>query len=234
MRQIAPGLKMLPKTWGCNIYVIDEDPLTFIDAGFPLDARALKKYLRSVENRNPPTLVATHCHLDHMGSMARLKESFGARVYAHELDGPVMEGARPYTRFRLDPVRAAYYRLLGPLYPYEYVEVDVTVLEGDVIEAFGGLEVVHVPGHTEGSIALFQPERRMLFTGDTIRNENGVLDGPPPQFTADLGLAFEGIADKIMTLDFDMLLPGHGEPVVGGARDLVGALVKSRMEGSAH
>ena len=77
---------------------------------------------------------------------------------------------------------------------------------------------------------LFQPESRLLFSGDTIRNESRVLDGPPPQFTPDLDGAFEHIEDRVMTLDFDTLLPGHGDAILTGARDAVGRMLDERKK----
>ncbi len=217
MIEVVPSIKMLPKTWGCNVYLSESGRGALIDGGFPMDTRRVAAAL-SRARPIPEVLVATHCHLDHMGTLAELKDRFGSTVAAHRADAPVMEGTEPYRLFKLDPLRAAYYRVLAPLYRYRYVGVDRLLEEGDVLE---GLEVIHVPGHTEGSIALFDPVARALFSGDSIRNEKGVLDGPPPQFTPDLDLALDSIRDKILPLDFEVLLPGHGDPLVGGARDAV-------------
>ena len=70
----------------------------------------------------------------------------------------------------------------------------------------------------------------MLFTGDTIRNEDGVLEGPPPQFTPELEAAFEKIEEKVMPLDFDIILPGHGDPVMSDAREAVGRMLDERRQ----
>lgn len=223
MREVFPGVFMLERTWGCNVYVLRGDGVSLVDAGFPLDGRRIVKAL----DRSPPsTIIATHYHIDHIGPMARLKHRYGAVVAAHSLDAEVMEGAAPYEVYKLDPLRAAYYRLLSPLYRYEHVGVDLRLEEGNVIPAFGGLVVVHLPGHTAGSVALYQPDRRLLFSGDTIRNERGVLEGPPPQFTPDVALALGKIREKILPLEFDALLPGHGRPLLRGASEAVAAMVE--------
>lgn len=228
--EVVPDVFALQKTWGCNVFIIAGAELSLVDAGFPLDSRALARALCEMDPRGPSRLIATHCHLDHMGSMARIKERFGSTVAAHADDAGVMEGTVPYPTYKLDPARTIYYKLLRPLYPYEYVTVDMRLGDGDVLDVLGGLEVVHVPGHTPGSVALYQRERRLLFTGDTVRNERGVLEGPPPQFTPDIDLAFEGIARRLANLDFDTLLPGHGEVIVSGGRD---ALVRM-LDGPAR
>jgi glyoxylase-like metal-dependent hydrolase (beta-lactamase superfamily II) len=230
--EVVPDVLKASHTWGCNVYMITSPGLAFIDTGFPLDARTLKDWAASVDPEGPEWLVATHCHLDHTGSMHRLKEAFGSRIAAHEDDAGVMEGTVPYMKFKLDPLHAVYYKVLSPLYPFEYVDVDRRLSDGDVLDLLGGLEVVSVPGHTDGSIALYQRERRLLFTGDTIRNEGGVLDGPPPQFTPRMDEAFDGIERRLMTLDFEVLLPGHGDPITAGAREAVGRMLDARGRGT--
>lgn len=226
MRKLLPGVFMLDRTWGCNVYLLadrDRGPV-LVDAGFPLDAR---RVFKAIGGTRPSLVVATHYHIDHVGTMARVKARFGAPVSAHSLDAEVMEGTEPYQVYRLDPLRAAYYRLLAPLYRYEYVSVDLRVEDGDVLPE-GGLRVVHLPGHTSGSIALYEPGRRMLFSGDTLRNERGVLDGPPPQFTPDIEQSFRGIREKLLPLDFEVLLPGHGEPVLAGAGEALMEMMEKR------
>ncbi|MBU1672109.1 MAG: MBL fold metallo-hydrolase [Actinobacteria bacterium] len=221
MIEVVPSIRMLPRTWGCNVYLSASGRGALVDGGFPLDTRRVTRAVSRMPSP-PGVLVATHCHLDHMGTLAELKERFGSVVAAHGEDAPVMEGSRPYPMFKLDPLRAAYYKVLSPLYRYRYVVVDRVLEEGDIVE---GLRVIHVPGHTEGSIVLYDAVAGALYSGDCIRNENGILDGPPPQFTPDMDLAFDCITEKILPLDFEVLLPGHGEPLVGGARDAVEGMV---------
>lgn len=223
MKEPVPGVLMLERSWGSNIYMIAGERPVVIDAGFPLDERRI---LKSLDGASPGMLVATHYHIDHVGPMARLKRRFGCAVAAHECDAAVMEGTKPYQVYKLDLLRTVYYKVLAPFYPYENVSVDVRMGEGDVLDVLGGLEVIHLPGHTEGSVALYQRERGILFTGDTIRNERGVLEGPPPQFTPGLDESFENIRRKVLELDFEVLLPGHGDALTQGARDAVEKMMR--------
>ncbi len=223
-REILPGLEMVRSTWGSNVYLIDNGrDLSLVDAGFPMDFRKITKHL--VRRGSIPgdlgLMIATHYHVDHMGSMQKLKEISGARVAAHEEDALYMEGSRPYEVFKIDFFRTLYYGALRPLFKYRYVEVDISLREGSCLDLLGGLEVIHVPGHTRGSILLYGEKEGILFSGDTVRNEKGRIEGPPPQFTPDLGLAWKGLVDKIFGLDFRALLPGHGDPILEGAKEMV-------------
>jgi glyoxylase-like metal-dependent hydrolase (beta-lactamase superfamily II) len=218
----VPGVLMLQKTWGSNIYLIPGRSTTLIDAGFPLDERRI---IKALDETGLGMIVATHYHIDHVGTISALKRRFGTEVAAHTTDAAVMEGKVPYRVYKLDPLRTVYYKVLSPLYKYEFVEVDTHLEEGSLLDVLGGLEVIHLPGHTEGSIGLYQPDRGILFSGDTIRNERNVLEGPPPNFSVDVREAFTNLEEKLLKLDFDVLLPGHGEPVLGGARRAVERLL---------
>lgn len=227
MKEVIPGVSAVERTRGSNVYLVDGDPAALIDAGFPLDAGRVMHQLRKNHRSQPNLLVATHYHIDHVGSVRTLKEALGATVAAHEADADVMEGRVPYQRFKVDALRTIYYSALAPLFRYENVLVETRLSEGDVLGSLGGLEVIHVPGHTAGSIMLYQAKRGILFSGDTLRNEKGVLQGPPPEFSPGIDEAFWHIKKKILNLDFETLLPGHGAAVLGNARVKIEQMMKS-------
>ena len=227
MKEVVPGVFMVDRTQGSNVYLAVGESAALVDAGFPMDSKRILRQLRKSDDGCPGLLVLTHYHIDHMGSARVLKDAFGASVAAHEADADVIEGTSPYDRFKVDVLRTLYYRALAPLFRYENVMVETRLSDGDVIDTLGGLEVIHVPGHTAGSIMLFQEKKGILFSGDTLRHENGVLQGPPPEFSPGVDEAFWHIKEKVLRLDFDVLLPGHGEPVVEGARARVEQMMRN-------
>jgi glyoxylase-like metal-dependent hydrolase (beta-lactamase superfamily II) len=110
--------------------------------------------------------------------------------------------------------------------PYK---VDRALLDGDTVEALGKLHVFHLPGHTPGSIALYQLERRILFCGDVLFNANplsnkGGLRLPPRVFSLDMVQAEES-ARKLADLPIDVLCSGHGDPILEGARGKIRRVV---------
>lgn len=228
MREVYPGVYMMKRTWGSNVYVLPGGNPAMIDAGFPVDRRRIAKRLAGFSSDDRWLLVATHYHLDHIGSMKWISESFDTTIAAHAVDATVMEGSRPYDTFKLNLLQTVYSNALFPLFKYQYVTVDRKLEEGDVLDTLGGLEVIHIPGHTPGSIALFQKDRGILFSGDTVRNEKGVVEGPPPQFSAAPEESFTNIREKLLSLEFEVLLPGHGDPIIGGARDDVIRMMSRR------
>ncbi|HXW95302.1 MAG TPA: MBL fold metallo-hydrolase, partial [Nitrososphaerales archaeon] len=81
--------------------------------------------------------------------------------------------------------------------------------EGDTV---GRLAVFHTPGHTPGSISLYDRQDRVLFVGDTARYVKGKLEGPPPRFTPHMDQAKASI-ERLSSLDFEVMLSGHGQPL---------------------
>jgi glyoxylase-like metal-dependent hydrolase (beta-lactamase superfamily II) len=84
----------------------------------------------------------------------------------------------------------------------------------------GRLTVIYTPGHSEGSISLMDSERKVMFAGDAIRFMDNKLTGPPEQFTLDMNKAKESIR-KISMFDFDIMLSGHGQPLMTNASQKV-------------
>lgn len=137
-------------------------------------------------------IISTHRHWDHIGDNAAVSEATGAQVAAHLLDRHGLENPQPFMApFPIPPSIPA-----------------VDLAEGSQIR-FGDitLEVLHTPGHTEGSVCLLSKSERLLFTGDTLfAGAWGRTDLP--------GGSEERMVEslsRLSGLDDDLrVLPGHG------------------------
>jgi glyoxylase-like metal-dependent hydrolase (beta-lactamase superfamily II) len=89
--------------------------------------------------------------------------------------------------------------------------VDTVVRDGDVLPYMGGLQVIHTPGHTPGSISLLLAKSGVLIVGDTIINNKDRLSRPLP-LRADRDES-ERSLQKLAQLDFDVYCFGHGPPL---------------------
>ncbi len=205
--------------------MVVNDELALIDTGF---SRSTKKIIRFIEqdlHRSPSelkTIVLTHSHYDHVGSAYQLRERTGARVAAHPKDAGYIEGT-----MRPAPPKGGLGILIALLSPFvraKKAKVDLLLNDGDSV---AGMKVIHVPGHTPGSIALLDPVRKVLFSGDAVMFRNGKVTPPPRGFTPDIGLAMESIA-KIGLLEFDTMLGGHGDPLTPKASERVREFVNNR------
>lgn len=101
------------------------------------------------------------------------------------------------------------------------------LLDGD--EVFG-MQIIGTPGHTPGHISVYDPVGSLLVAGDAMVNTDNGLEGASAQYTADMALANESI-QKLATLPFDILLPGHGNPIDENASAAVAEVAASLEEG---
>jgi glyoxylase-like metal-dependent hydrolase (beta-lactamase superfamily II) len=238
MRQIVPGVYLMERLHGnsANVHLlVSREELTLVDSGLPGAADQIAGQLQEEGHTlsDLQAIVLTHSHGDHTGGAAELARRSGAQIMAHQDEVPYIEQTEPL------PFGSLLKRLsnwLGDrlLFRRAPCKVDRALQDGDVIEALDGLQVIHTPGHTPGSIALYQPERRVLFCGDTFFNKNPLtgkegLQLSIPLFTLDVAQMRES-ARKLAPLPVEVLCCGHGEPIVEGAGDRLRVLLEEELE----
>ncbi|MFE7743895.1 MBL fold metallo-hydrolase [Nocardia sp. NPDC057455] len=193
-----------------NVYVWNDGAeVTLIDSGLPGAAGEIERGLGvlgfSVDRVR--RVILTHAHDDHIGSAADIAE-WGAEIWVHQADADIVRGERPQPA----PVLRDWERPiadaleLGP--SPRPAPVHRELRGGEVLDFGGGAEVLAVPGHTEGSLALYLPCHRVLFTGDTLANVGGVT--MPGVFNLD-STAVEAAAHRLTDSDADVVCVGHGE-----------------------
>jgi glyoxylase-like metal-dependent hydrolase (beta-lactamase superfamily II) len=233
--EIIPNVHLIPGMRGANAYLLLGDPLTLVDTGMPGSEGAILGYIECLDlaAADLGRIVITHHHLDHVGGLAALQRRTGAQVLAHPGDAPFISGVQPPPPAQSAVMRLLF-RLLAPVFPQaDPAPVDATLQDGDRLDTFappsagllGGATVVHVPGHTPGSIALHFPSERLLICGDVINHRGSQLGPPPKPFTADMDQALASLR-RLAGLEFDVLCPGHGLPLVGGAGEAVRTMVR--------
>ncbi len=142
-------------------------------------------------------IVITHAHIDHIGGAQKLKRATGAPVYMNLNDRELQA--------MLD-VQASW---LG-MRPVEPVDIDVAAKDGgSLLVGASKFEILDTPGHTQGSISLWNPEAGILAAGDTLfRDSIGRTDLPG----GDGRQILRSIRDKLMPLPEEtIVIPGHGE-----------------------
>lgn len=202
--EVTDGIYKVDGVRVANVYLVGLDEgLLLIDSGMPGSARRILSFIEGI-GREPSEilyLVLTHCDLDHVGSAAELQRLTGAQVLIHELDAPVLAGGRPQKG-------GLAMRALYTLFRFRPVVADRQLRDGDVI---GDLTVIHVPGHTAGSIAL-RREDGVLFSGDALLTDrHGRVQPPDPRLALDPAQASTS-AGKLRAVGFSLLLAGHGQP----------------------
>lgn len=226
--EIIPYVHLIPGMRGANVYLLLGSTLTLVDTGMPGSADGILNYIAGLDPAKGglARIVITHHHLDHVGSVATIKQRTSAQLFAHPGDAGFISGEQPPPPAR-GALELVLFRLLAPVMPRaEPVPVDVTVQDGDRLDLLSGATVIHVPGHTPGSIALHFPSERLLICGDAINRRGNRLGPPPKPFTEDMNQAVASLR-RLADLEFDVLCPGHGAPIVGGADEQVRAMVRA-------
>ncbi|ACY97488.1 MULTISPECIES: MBL fold metallo-hydrolase [Thermomonospora] len=223
--QLTPELTFLRFPVGHVYLWRDPDGLTLIDSGAPGAAEMIAEAIRRLGHRPADVrrLVLTHGHVDHAGGAAEIASWGEVTVLAHRAEAPVLRGERLQPPPNLaDWERPIFERANAqlPAATAAPVRVDRELDDGDVIDFGGGARVVAVPGHTDGSIALYLPGPRVLFTGDLAARDPADPDPDTPVMlgvfnldTAQAAASFKRLA----TLEAEIACFGHGEPVTAGA-----------------
>lgn len=178
-----------------NVYlVLDERPI-LVDAGM-MAAPTLKNIKKYIDPHDIEMIVLTHCHHDHSGAAPALKEATGARLLLSEKEVGCIGD---------DLTTVAY--LFGQQAP-EY-KVDGTLKEGQILDiGQWKLRVLETPGHSEGSICLYEPSEKILFSGDTVFPDGNI--GRTDMYGGDTIKLIKSI-EKLTELDVSVMYPGHME-----------------------
>ena len=184
-----------------NTYVVWDDTLeaVVIDAGNMSEKEnaTLEQFL-SERGLKPVYALNTHGHFDHLMGVEFLRSRYGAKFAASSKDKFLVESAKQ---------NAAMFGIGGG----NIVEVIDVDLEGMESIKFGQteLQIITTPGHTPGHVVFYEPQAKVLFTGDTLFRESiGRTDLPG----GDYSWIMNSILEKIIPLGDDVkLYPGHGE-----------------------
>lgn len=222
MKRIAENIYRIESAKVGNSYIIitEDGHLIMIDTGMPATLDVLEMELDTLHLNIEDTkqIILTHCHVDHTGNVNKIKEKSHAEIISHELEKPFLEKSRTYHYSTIG--RTLLWRITDTLMPPPKIFVDRTVTEGEMI---GELEVIHTPGHTPGSLALYDKKRRVLFSGDIITNEKTVKIVQDYHNVNDAEVIHS--TKKLKDREIDILCVGHGEPILDNANTILQDLI---------
>lgn len=226
--KLAPSLHRVGSDMVNSYLVEDAGGVTVIDAGLPGNYRDLRVELaamgRSIEEVRG--VILTHADTDHIGYAERLRREHGIAIRVHELDAARARGEEK-SNGKAGPMK------IGPLLSFLWygarhggmrippVTEVVTFRDGETLDLPGEPRVIHIPGHTAGSVAFHVAAVDALFVGDAMTTRSvltGVVGPQPAPFTLEpaTALASVGSLDGVTAT---WVLPGHGPPWDGGVTE---------------
>jgi glyoxylase-like metal-dependent hydrolase (beta-lactamase superfamily II) len=229
--RLAPGLHRVGSDV-VNVYLVEDAAgVTIVDAGLPGHWRELEQELTQLGRSwdDVRGIVLTHGDTDHIGFAERLRQQKGIAVRVHELDaararGEVKKPNAGWGRIKVRPlVKFLWYSARHGGLRIPPVREVVAFADGEVLDLPGSPRIIHVPGHTPGSVAVHVPAVNALFVGDAMTTGNVLTgeSGPrPAPFTLDPEAALASLA-KLEALPATWVLPGHGAPWRGGVAEAI-------------
>lgn len=197
------GLMSVP-----HLLVDDRGGIVILDTGLPVDGVRIRRKIMQLGAgpRDVQAILLTHGHLDHAGSLAELRAWSGAPVYAHPLEQVHLDGAFRYRGLAL--VCGAMEAVGRVVTRYRPAKIDVPIADGELLPFWGGLRVVHLPGHTLGHCGFYSAKHDLLFSGDLWARVLMRTQASPAIFTSAPSSVWPSM-QKARAMGARWIVPGH-------------------------
>ncbi len=228
---VAPGVWRMKDIF-VNVYIIQNRESTnwvLLDTGLKTSAPKIKNMIVQVFGTAgiPSSIIMTHGHFDHVGSLVQLADEWNVPVYCHHMEAPYLSGKSAYPPS--DPtVGGGIMPALSVMFPTSPVNIQDRLRdlpENGEVPDLPEWKWIYTPGHAPGHISLFRESDGVLVAGDafvTTRQESAfsimtqkkVLSGPPKYFTPDWGAAARSLKE-LSALEPNVVATGHGQSMYG-------------------
>lgn len=213
-RNVPPGLYGIRGVMSVCHLLVEERDAWMLDTGMVGEPVLIRRLLwrLGLGPRSVRGILLTHGHLDHAGNLAALKEWTGAPVYGHPAEQIHVDGSYPYqgTARWCGRLEAVGRRAFG----YRSTLIDEHFQDGDELPVWGGLRVVHLPGHTDGHCGFYSAKHDLLFSGDLFASYFFRPHVSPAIFTSRPEL-IPGSLRRALEIDPRWIVPNHYDVLDG-------------------
>jgi len=200
------NIHVLPGVEGdSNVYIVDDELV--IDTGTGRFFPDMKREIESISDiATLKTIINTHHHFDHTGGNKKFRDWLCAEICIHQKDKAYLENGETLAEAFGERPRVT--------------TVDRLLKDSSIIKTKNfRFEVIHTPGHTPGSVCLYERAKKILISGDTVSGRTDFQGGSKYDMAKSLR--------KLSELGASCLLPGHGAVKSGG----VDFIIKQAMAG---
>jgi len=227
-----PGIYTIRGVMGVCHLLVDDDGAVLLDTGLVGEPWLIQWRLQrlGLKPHDVKAILLTHGHIDHAGNLAWAKTWTGAPVYGHPLEQAHVDGTYPYAGVNVwcGRLESAGRRLLRVGRP---ARIDVPFADGDELPFWGGLRVVHLPGHTLGHCGFYSQRRDLLFSGDLFASYFFNVHLPVPILNSAPGLIPASL-EKARRLNPRLMVPQHYDVLDGALhRRRFDRLIAKRLRG---
>ena len=189
-----------------------KDGFVLIDTGMPYHWERLEAELIATGclPSKLKLVIITHGDRDHIGNCAKLQEKYKAKIAMHEADAFIAEDGvflKRKVRTLAGRILILLSRLRRQKISLQKFKPDILVKDGQDLEEYGfSAKIIHLPGHTKGSIGILTEEGD-LFAGDTLTNSKK----PDIAIFVDNFQELKNSIEKLKKLNIKKVYPGHGK-----------------------
>jgi len=198
-----------------NCYLIRTDTgYVLVDTGSSNKRKELEEALTRTgcEPGNLNLIIITHGDFDHTGNAAYIRKKFRTKIAMHSDDSPMVEHGNMFLNRKKGNI---FLKLItNNLFGFrksQRFKPDLEVTDGFDLNEYGlNAKVIHIPGHSKGSIAIITVDGELI-CGDLLVNSDKIDDPKINTIIDDLEAADRSVI-KLQNLEADMVFPGHGKP----------------------
>jgi glyoxylase-like metal-dependent hydrolase (beta-lactamase superfamily II) len=227
--RIADGVEMLEMSMTvngtenvvCPVLIKENDDIMLVDTGYPGQLQQLHEAIEKagMHFQKINRIIITHHDLDHIGCLSGIANDLHgkAEILSHETEKPYVQGdIKPLKLVQMEARLDSLNERMKSLYEgmkrgfmLSTAKVNTTVVDGDEIPFYGGIKIIHTPGHTHGHISLYLEHIKTLISGDTLFCEGGKLVAAPPFANFNNEQAKKSI-HKLTMFDIEKVICYHG------------------------